>query len=197
MGTPHFYFLEERWQYHFQIILDANYVSNRRGSRYTRNQLRTTHYWWGVSLRPRNPLKEFFERVWWFGFWIEHRSFLRCASCEVCSIIEEDLAELNIGIALTEWCGKWSWRKRTKRLMSRTIIYQRSALRYTINSFPTQDTGTGQWRLSISISWQKDGQSIYRPYWMPVTYPTEVEADIHGYQFWSTDHWWKSCWPFQ
>lgn len=63
--------------------------------------------------------------------------------------------------------------------MSRTIPYQG----YTINSFPTEDTGTGQWRLSISIAWEKDGTTISRTYWMPVKYPTEMEADLHGITF--------------
>ena len=63
--------------------------------------------------------------------------------------------------------------------MSKTVTYQG----YTITSAPAQDTKTGQWRLHISISWEGDGRTQARPYWMPITYPTEQEADFHGISF--------------
>lgn len=58
--------------------------------------------------------------------------------------------------------------------MSRTILYQS----YTITSSPVQNVS--QWGLRISISWKSDGNTISKSFWMPITYPTEEEADIHG-----------------
>ena len=63
--------------------------------------------------------------------------------------------------------------------MSRSVIYQR----YTINSVPTQNTETGQWQLRISIFFEQDGATESIPYWMPLEYATEAEADIHGITF--------------
>jgi hypothetical protein len=63
--------------------------------------------------------------------------------------------------------------------MSRTVIYKK----YTIASWPVHDAHTGEWRLNISISWEKGGTPISRPYWMPITYPSETEADVHGITF--------------
>ena len=63
--------------------------------------------------------------------------------------------------------------------MSRSVIYQR----YTINSEPTQNTETGQWQLRISIFFEQDGAPESMPYWMPLEYATEAEADIHGITF--------------
>jgi hypothetical protein len=63
--------------------------------------------------------------------------------------------------------------------MSRSVTYQG----YTIASSPTYDSRTGEWRLSISISWDRDGNRISRPYWIPVSYSSETEADIHGITF--------------
>ena len=63
--------------------------------------------------------------------------------------------------------------------MSRSVIYQR----YTINSEPTQNTETGQWQLRISIFCEQDGVTESTPYWMPLEYATEAEADIHGITF--------------
>jgi hypothetical protein len=63
--------------------------------------------------------------------------------------------------------------------MSHSLIYQR----YTISSVPTQNTETGQWQLRISISLEEDGATESIPYWMPLEYATEAEADIHGITF--------------
>ncbi len=63
--------------------------------------------------------------------------------------------------------------------MSRSVIYQR----YTISSVPTQNTETGQWQLRISIFFDQDGATESIPYWMPLEYATEAEADIHGITF--------------
>ena len=63
--------------------------------------------------------------------------------------------------------------------MSRSVIYQR----YTINSLPAQNTETGQWQLRISIFFEQDGATESIPYWMPLEYATEAEADIHGITF--------------
>lgn len=63
--------------------------------------------------------------------------------------------------------------------MSRSVIYQR----YTINSVPAQNTETGQWQLRISIFFEQDGATESIPYWMPLEYATEAEADIHGITF--------------
>jgi hypothetical protein len=63
--------------------------------------------------------------------------------------------------------------------MSRSVIYQR----YTISSVPTQNTETGQWQLRISIFFEQDGATESIPYWMPLEYATEAEADIHGITF--------------
>jgi hypothetical protein len=60
--------------------------------------------------------------------------------------------------------------------MSRSVIYQR----YTISSVSTPNTETGQWQLRISISVEEDGATKSIPYWMPLEYATEAEADIHG-----------------
>jgi hypothetical protein len=63
--------------------------------------------------------------------------------------------------------------------MSHSLIYQR----YTISSVPTQNTETGQWQLRISIFFEQDGATESIPYWMPLEYATEAEADIHGITF--------------
>ena len=63
--------------------------------------------------------------------------------------------------------------------MSRSVIYQR----YTISSVPMQNTETGQWQLRISISVEQDGATESIPYWMPLEYATEAEADMHGITF--------------
>ena len=63
--------------------------------------------------------------------------------------------------------------------MSCSVIYQR----YTINSVPTQNTETGQWQLRISISLEKDAATKSIPFWMPLEYATEAEADMHGITF--------------
>ena len=65
--------------------------------------------------------------------------------------------------------------------MSRSVIYQH----YTISSVPTQNTETGQWQLRISISFEQDVATESIPYWMPLEYATEAEAeaDIHGITF--------------
>ena len=63
--------------------------------------------------------------------------------------------------------------------MSRSVIYQR----YTIRSLPTQNTETGQWQLRISIFFEQDGATESTPYWMPLEYATEAEADMHGITF--------------
>jgi hypothetical protein len=63
--------------------------------------------------------------------------------------------------------------------MSRSVIYQR----YTISSVSTPNTETGQWQLRISISVEEDGATKSIPYWMPLEYATEAEADIHGITF--------------
>ena len=63
--------------------------------------------------------------------------------------------------------------------MSRSVIYQR----YTISSVPTQNTETGQWQVRISIFFDLDGATESIPYWMPLEYATEAEADIHGITF--------------
>jgi hypothetical protein len=63
--------------------------------------------------------------------------------------------------------------------MSHSLIYQR----YTISSVPTQNTETGQWQLRISISLEEDGATKSIPFWMPLEYATEAEADIHGITF--------------
>jgi hypothetical protein len=61
----------------------------------------------------------------------------------------------------------------------RTVLYGG----YTINSVPTKDAETDQWQLRISISWEKNGSKITRPFWTPMGYPTEMEADVHGITF--------------
>ena len=63
--------------------------------------------------------------------------------------------------------------------MSRTVTYNT----YTITSSPIHDGVSDQWKLSILISWDKDGSETSRTFWMPVPYPTETEADIHGISF--------------
>ena len=63
--------------------------------------------------------------------------------------------------------------------MSHSLIYQR----YTISSVPTQNTETGQWQLRISIVFEQDGATESIPYWMPLEYATEAEADMHGITF--------------
>ena len=63
--------------------------------------------------------------------------------------------------------------------MSRSVIYQR----YTIRSVPTLNTETGQWQLRISISVEEDGATKSIPYWIPLEYATEAEADMHGITF--------------
>ena len=63
--------------------------------------------------------------------------------------------------------------------MSRGVIYKR----YSITSSPAQDPATSQWRLNISISVENEGKTISKAYWMPITYSTEAEADIHGIAF--------------
>ena len=63
--------------------------------------------------------------------------------------------------------------------MSRSVIYQR----YTISSVPMQNTETGQWQLRISIFFDQDGAAESIPYWMPLEYATEAEADMHGITF--------------
>ena len=63
--------------------------------------------------------------------------------------------------------------------MSRTAIYKG----YAITSSPVHNVQTGQWRLSIAIAWESGGNTISRPYWIPVSYSSESEADIHGVTF--------------
>ena len=63
--------------------------------------------------------------------------------------------------------------------MSRSVIYQR----YTIHSVPTPNTETGQWQLRISICFEQDGATESIPYWMPLEYAMEAEADMHGITF--------------
>jgi hypothetical protein len=60
--------------------------------------------------------------------------------------------------------------------MSRSVIYQS----YTITSSPLHDAQNDQWKLRISISWATDRNTISRTFWMPILYPTELEADTHG-----------------
>ena len=63
--------------------------------------------------------------------------------------------------------------------MSRTTAYKG----YAITSSPVHDTQTDEWRLSISIAWERNGNTISQPYWIPISYSSETEADIHGVAF--------------
>jgi hypothetical protein len=60
--------------------------------------------------------------------------------------------------------------------MSKIVTYKA----YTIKSCPLQQLTTGQWKPHISISWDRDGIVILRPFSAENTYPTEEQADIHG-----------------
>ena len=63
--------------------------------------------------------------------------------------------------------------------MSRVVLYQG----YTITSYPVHESESGQWQLNIVISGEEEGSTFSRSYWMPLTYPTETEADIAGVTF--------------
>jgi hypothetical protein len=67
-------------------------------------------------------------------------------------------------------------RKQITGAMSQTGQYQQ----YTIKSSPEQSLNGGQWRLKISIFWEENGATTFKPFSAETTYRTESEADIHG-----------------
>ena len=60
--------------------------------------------------------------------------------------------------------------------MSRTVTYQS----YKIISAPLQDAHSNQWKLRITISWDRDGRTTSRSFWMPIACVSEMEADTQG-----------------
>ena len=54
---------------------------------------------------------------------------------------------------------------------------------FTIRSFPLQLPHIGQWKTNISISWERDGTTVSRPFSGEATFPTPEEAHVYGIEF--------------
>ena len=67
----------------------------------------------------------------------------------------------------------------SNNLTKKTATYKA----YTIKSFPLRLVTTGHWKLHISISWERHGQMVARPFSGEAIYPTEEEANFHGINF--------------